>query len=309
LLVIVLTASVSLAQSSQTVSPQLAQRIERAVRAFANIPSTVPVSVGDRKAGSDFPGYDSITVLVPQQSGNKPFQFLISKDDRKLLYVSSMDLTTDPYEATMKKIDLSGRPMKGNPNAKVTVVVYDDFECPFCAKAHQILFGEIYPEYKDRIRIIYKDFPLVDAHPWAMRAAVDANCLAGQSNEAFWGFADYVHSHLGELNQGYAEAKREASARTGANASGGAYGAIDEAARNEAQSLHLDPQIMNSCMAADYTAPVKASIDEGSSLGVSATPAIFINGEVLFGVTNAQELRSILDKDLEPPAAAAASLR
>ena len=60
-------------------------------------------------------------------------------------------------------------------------------------------FGEadfplIVSRYGNSVRIVYKDFPL-EQHPWAMRAAVDANCLASQSDTAYWAYVDYVHSH------------------------------------------------------------------------------------------------------------------
>ena len=66
----------------------------------------------------------------------------------------------------MKKIDLAGRPVRGNPDAKVTIVNYDDFECPFCSRMHSTLMSEILPQYGDKIKIVYKDYPL-SMHPWA----------------------------------------------------------------------------------------------------------------------------------------------
>ena len=61
--------------------------------------------------------------------------------------MTRMDLTRDPYAETMKKIDVAGRPVRGNPNAKITIINYDDFECPFCARLHQTLFPQILKEY------------------------------------------------------------------------------------------------------------------------------------------------------------------
>ena len=62
--------------------------------------------------------------------------FLVSKDGKTLIRMTKIDLTEDPYAATMKKIDVAGRPVRGNPNAKVTIVNYDDFECPvLCSHA------------------------------------------------------------------------------------------------------------------------------------------------------------------------------
>src|SRR5207248_11577787 len=122
-------------------------------------------------------------------------EFLLSKDNKALVRFTKMDLTSDPYSELMKKIDTSGRPVRGNKDAKVTIVNYDDFECPFCSRMHQTLFPDVFKAYSDRVKIVYKDFPLAEIHPWATHAAVDANCLAAQNNDAYWDFADYVHGN------------------------------------------------------------------------------------------------------------------
>ncbi len=59
-----------------------------------------------------------------------------------------------------------GRPVRGNPDAKVTIVNYDDYECPFCSRLHTTLIQDILPQYGDKIKIVYKDYPL-PMHPWA----------------------------------------------------------------------------------------------------------------------------------------------
>ena len=100
----------------------------------------------------------------------------------------------------MSKIDTTGRPTRGAKASKVVVVNFDDFECPYCSRMHQTLFPEILKEYGDRITFIYKDYPLVEIHPWAMHAAIDANCLAAQNNDAYWDFADYIHSNQREIS-------------------------------------------------------------------------------------------------------------
>ncbi len=94
----------------------------------------------------------------------------------------------------MAKIDLNGRPVRGNKDAKVTVVVYDDFQCPYCSRLHQTL-NDVLKTYGDQIKVVYKDFPLLEIHPWAERAAIDSGCLAKQSAGAYWDFADYVHAN------------------------------------------------------------------------------------------------------------------
>ena len=139
--------------AAQAPSPELDRRIERNVRSYYGVPSGIKLTIGTRSP-SDFPGYDTLLVTFDNGEKKQEQQFLISKDNKSLLRVTRMDLTQDPYESTMSKIDLKGRPVRGNKDAKVTIVNYDDFECPFCARMHETLTDDILKTYGDRVRII-----------------------------------------------------------------------------------------------------------------------------------------------------------
>ena len=132
---------------------------------------------------------------MKRQDKSQKAEFLLSKDGKTLIRFTKLDLTKDTYAETMNKISLADRPVRGNPDAKVTIVNFDDFECPFCARMHTTLMTEILPQYKDKIKIVYKDYPLLQMHPWAQRAANDANCLAKESGTAYWQLADYLHAN------------------------------------------------------------------------------------------------------------------
>ena len=80
------------------------------------------------------------------------------------------------------------------------MINFDDLECPYCARLHQELFPATIEHYKDLVRFVYKDDPLTDMHPWAMHAAVDANCLAAQSGPVYWTYVDYLHAHGQEMS-------------------------------------------------------------------------------------------------------------
>jgi hypothetical protein len=163
------------------------------VRSEYKIPAYVQISISSPKP-SEFANYDNITVSFATEEREQSHEYLISKDGKLLIDMRKMDLTIDPYQKAMSKIDLSGRPVRGNPDAKVTVVVYDDYQCPFCSHMHQEILS-LMKSYGDRIKVYYKDFPLLEIHPWARRAAIDSNCLAQQNGEAFWEFGDYVHAN------------------------------------------------------------------------------------------------------------------
>src|SRR6266516_88665 len=243
---------------------ELTQRIERQLRVSYNVPPGVKVLISPMRA-SEFPNYDALTVTFDGDGKKQTYDFLLSKDQKTLMRMTKMDLSKDPYAENMKKIDTKGRPVRGNPNAKVVVVNYDDFQCPYCSRMHQTLFPQLLKEYGDRVTFIYKDFPLAEIHPWAIHAAVDANCLASQNNDAYWDFADYIHANQTEVNS---EKSRD-----------GQFGALDRLAMVQGQKHNVDGAKLQSCVKAQKDEAVRASVKEGSTLGVEATPTLFVNGE------------------------------
>src|SRR5579864_5749026 len=150
--------------SAQSAPPETAKAIERQVRGSYNIPPTVNITVGAPRP-SEFPNYDTLTVTLDGGEKKQVYDFLLSKDRKTLMRLSKFDLTKDPYAETMKKIDVKGRPTRGNKDAKVVAVNYDDFQCGFCSRMHQTLFPQLLREYGDRVLFIYKDFPLAEIHP------------------------------------------------------------------------------------------------------------------------------------------------
>lgn len=271
--------------SAQSAPSDVVQKIEHQVRAYYNIPPSVKISVGPLRP-SEFQGYDAITITMEKQDDKKQtYEFLLSKDQNTLIRITKLDLTKDPYVEVMKKIDVSGRPTRGNKDAKVVVVNYDDFQCPFCARMHQTLFPEVLKEYGDRVEFVYKDFPLAEIHPWATHAAIDANCLAAQSNDAYWDFADYIHSN-----------SRTVSAEGSPN---GQFAMLDRITTEQGQKRNLDLTKLAACVKAQDATEVKASVKEADSVGVSATPTIFVNGQEIDGALPIAELRAYLDQALQ----------
>src|SRR6202140_676251 len=196
LLILLLVCQACVAQSSP---PDMAHKIERHVRSFYTIPAEVKVTVGAITSSTEVAGDDAVSGTIGGDDGkSKEDKFLVSKDRGAMLRVTRFDLNKDPFAEVMSKIDVTGRPSRGPKSAKVVVVNFDDFECPFCSRMHQTLFPTIFREYGDRVTFIYKDDPLSEIHPWAIHAAVDANCLAGQNADAYWEFADYMHANKQE---------------------------------------------------------------------------------------------------------------
>jgi protein-disulfide isomerase len=270
--------------SAQSPPSDIARLVERQVRSHYAIPSDVKVVVGALRA-SEFPNYDALTVTISSSNKKQDLEFLLSRDHKALVRFTKFDLTSDPYAEIMKKINVGGRPTRGNINAKVTVVNYDDFECPFCSRMHTALFPELFKEYGDRVLFIYKDYPLEEIHPWAVHAAVNANCLGAQNGDAYWDYADYLHANQSAING--------EKGRDGQNAE------LDKLAALQGQKHNLDVGKLQACLKAQDDKAVRASIHEGDTVGVDATPTMFVNGQKLDGAVPVDEVRGALDRALK----------
>jgi len=270
---------------AQSAPPDVARKIEHQVRAFYTIPAEVKVTVGAITPSTDWPGYDAVSVNIDGGDGKqKDYKFLLSKDRGTMLRVTKFDLTKDPFAELMSKIDVKDRPTRGAKSAKVVAINFDDFECPFCSRMHQTLFPEIFKEYGDRVTFIYKDDPLTEIHPWALHAAVDANCLAAQSGDAYWDFADYIHANKHEV-----DVEKTPAAR---------FEAIDKMTTLQGQKHNVDAVKLQACVKAQNEDAVRASMKEADGLGVNGTPALFINGRKIDGAVPIADVRAALDAAL-----------
>src|SRR5579862_1193834 len=264
---------------------ELSKKVERQVRSYYKVPPEVQVRVGPPSPSTDFPSYESVVVTIDNGEKRQDFTFLVSKDQSSMMRLTKFDLNKDPYAETMRKIDIAGRPTRGAKSSKVVVVNFDDFECPFCSRMHQTLFPEILKEYGDRVTFIYKDYPLVEIHPWATHAAVDANCLAAQNGDAYWDFADYIHANQHDISDQKTPAAR--------------FDELDKLTMLQGQKHNLDVTKLQACIKAQDQSAVKASMKEGDAVGVEATPTLFINGQKVDGAVPISEVRAALDRALK----------
>ena len=275
-----------------SLSPQqtaaLNRHIQIMIRSQFKIPPDYNVNVGARKP-SKFAGYDALPVVFSYGSNDTHEEFLISTDNKTLAHLDNFDLANDPTFS----IDVAGRPIRGNSDAKVTVINFDDLECPYCGRMHQTLFPATIDHYKDKVRFIYKDYPLIEIHNWAMRAAVDANCLAAQSGDVYWKYVDYLHTHGQEISGPNNDAAKS-------------HTMLDVLARVQAAKANLDSAKLDACLAAQDESQVRASLRLAASLKVGVAPDLFVNGERMDGALPQDQLWMVIDRALraagiEPP--------
>ncbi len=282
-------------EASGNLPPDLARRVEVLIRSKSSITPDYEIHIGPRTK-SNVPDFDEISVtFTADGKSSKPITFLLSTDGKTLAQFSKYDISKDPKLL----VSGDGRPARGGPaDAPVLIVGFDDLECPYCAKMHSQLFPALTQRYKDQIHIVYRDFPL-DQHPWAMRAAIDTNCVGAQSATGYWNLVDYIHAHAAEMG---GEEKSLAKAND----------TLDSLARDEGKRQKLDVDTLNACIVKQDDTAIKASMKLGESLGVDSTPALFINGEKVEGALPLEYVYRIIDSALiasgqtPPPAPPAA---
>ncbi|OFV89873.1 MAG: hypothetical protein A3J75_04075 [Acidobacteria bacterium RBG_16_68_9] len=187
------------------------------------------------------------------------------------------DVTADPFAEVVKKITTNGQPVKGPKNAKVTIVEFSDFQCPYCARAHDTLFNEVLKEYGDKVRVVYKNFPL-GFHKWAEPAAIAGECIYDQAPDAFWKFYDYLFANQKDINEG--NVKEKSLAALG--------------------DTKFDKDKFDKCFDEKKTIDrVKADMAEGQQVGVTGTPAFLINGRKISGAQPAQNFKAVIDDELQ----------
>jgi len=280
------TAGTQPVQIGAKLSPEMARRIEVMILSKSQVPASYSISIGE-PARSDVPGYDEIVVTFTDQGkSSRPVSFLLSTDGKTLAQFNKFDISQDPKD----KISDVGRPARGGPpSAPVLVVGFDDLECPFCAQIHAQLFPAIQDRYQNQVRVVYRDFPLIEIHPWAMRAAVDANCLGAATTAGYWNYVDYVHAHSAEIG-GTEKSVAKANQM------------LDQIALDEGLRQKVNQPDLAACVQKQDETKVRASLKDAEALGVDQTPTVYINGEKIVDVLSQPQpmdyLYRIIDRAL-----------
>jgi len=162
------------------------------------------------------------------------------------------------------------RPVRGNPDAAVTIVEYSDFQCPYCGRA-AVTLDKILKKYKGDVRLIYKHFPL-PSHKYAELVARYFEAIALQDHKKAWLFHDKAFENQGSLTGG-----EEAATKIAAH-----IGADMERLKQDLQKPVINERI-------------KKDLSEGSKFGFSGTPSFLINGVKLIGAQPEESFSEIID--------------
>jgi len=238
------------------------------------VPPTVYVTVGDFH-DSTVPNFRE--AVVTADNGGKQKQtavFYVTKDNRYVVMGNVFPLLS--RSEILHGISTVNQPSIGSPHAPVTIVEYADLECPSCARMQEFLEKELLPKYGDKVRVIFKEFPLA-MHEWASLAAIANECAYEISPNSFVTYRSMIFAHQNNINA--ANARDQLLT----------YG----------ETAGVDRVKLATCMDSKASQPrVDKGLHEGQALGISSTPTFFINGKILVGVPPGETFYKAVDEAL-----------
>ena len=183
-----------------------------------------------------------------------------------------------PVEVYFKKpksniqVDIGQSPMAGGENAKVSVVVFSDFQCPFCSRAAKTV-SDLKKKYGNKVKIAFKHFPL-PMHKDAGPASEASMCVHEQGKDKFWKFHDLAFAAQDKLDA--------------------------ESLAKHAKTAGADEKKFKECFdGKKYAEFVKKDLAYGEKLGVRSTPTFFVNGQLLSGALPIEQFSEVIDEELE----------
>ena len=215
---------------------------------------------------------------INDQVKERIYSYMKEQKREELVQAAVAKLTKNtPVEVYFKKpksniqVDIAGAPVTGGDNAKVTMVEFSDFQCPFCGRAAKTV-SEVKKKYGNKIKIAFKQFPL-PMHKDAMPAAEASMCVNEQGHDKFWKFHDIAFAAQDKLDT--------------------------ENLVKHAKASGADEKKFKECFEAHkYADLVKKDMAYGEKLGVRSTPTFFINGQLLSGALPIEQFSEVIDEEL-----------
>lgn len=252
-------AATDAARAAEPVPADLRARVERYLTLHFRLSPRDSVEVLDAWPVERPPLWG---VSVRKRQGGKTDEavYMLSRDLKTLALGRVLDFSRDLAAETRSKLRLDGAPALGSPSAPVTLVMFCDLQCSDCAAMSGHL-RQVLPDYAGRVRVVFKNFPLMNSHPWAETAALGARCAFEQRPEAFWAFYDFFYTRQRDVS---VTSVRDVLARLA----------------GEAQ---LDPARFAACLDAPATLQaLKDDVFDAARLGVRGTPTLVVGGRFIF---------------------------
>jgi len=251
-----------------------AELLQAEVESNVETPSPEEVDRFYEANKGDIPGQKGQVLPQVRQymidSSRKRYRDMLMNNLRRNFKVTTF---LDPLRAD---IATEGYPSRGPARAPVTIVEFADFECPFCGGLYPTL-QLVEKNYADKVRLVYRQFPLTTIHPFAQKAAEASMCANEQKH--FWEFYESMFGDQAHLDI--------------------------PSLKKRAQTMGLNTAMFNSCLdSGKQAAAIQKDKDDARKAGVSSTPTLFVNGRMLSGNRPYAEIREVVEDELKRTQAA-----
>jgi len=252
--------------------------LETYVRHLWVIPSALGVTIGDPKP-SDLQGLQEVTVKITQGQVSQEVLLYVTKDGSRILQGSAYDVNFNPFKKDLDKLKTTLQPSVGTPGATVVIVMFSDFQCPYCKVEAQMLRQELTATYPTQVRLYFIDFPLEQLHPWAKAAAIGGRCVFHQDPASFWDYYDWIYGHQETIT---ADNLKSIVTIWSKDRKG------------------LDGQQLGACIDTKETEKeVDAEMAKGKDLEITSTPTLFVNGRRIPNSIDWASLKATIDNEIE----------
>lgn len=239
----------------------------------------VKIEVRDPKP-APFPGFMEFLVHATSGDQMQDEVYYVSKDGQKILRGEVYDVKDTPFRQDLDKLKTEFQPSLGTAGAPVSIVMFSDFQCPFCKEEAKLIRQNLISAYPKEVRLYFKDFPLEQIHPWAKTASIAGRCIFRQNPAAFWDYYDWIFEHQGEITPENVKAKL-----------------VQYAASKSAQ---IEPLQFSQCLDTRSTAAeVEKNAAEAKLLRINSIPTLFINGRRLVGNHGWTYIRQAIDWEID----------
>lgn len=272
-----LLASVALAQPAPKKSFLDKPTMEAYIRHLYVWPKQINVAISDPVA-SGIEGLVSVTVTGSMGAARQVQQFYISKNGEKVIQGTVFDAANNPFKKDLDLLKTDLQPGYGTPGASVVVVIFSDFQCPYCKNEAKMIRDNLTTAFSKEIRVYFKDFPLEQIHNWAKPAAIAGRCVYRQNTDKFWDYHDWIFANQELTTLDNLRSKLEGFA----------------------VEKKLDAADLLKCYDTKATeAEVTKNFAEGRALEVNSTPTLFVNGRRLSGSVTWDQLKQIIEYEIE----------
>lgn len=268
-LIVVLGSILELHENS---SAEMVKRVQEAFKTPANL----KLAVGGFKPSTS-PDFQQGTLSMDNNGVKSDKVVLLSRDGKHLIVSELYNLAVDPRQKVLRTISLHDEPSQGPADAPVTIVEYADLQCPTCARMHDFLETKLLPRYGNKVRVVFKEFPLVGVHDWSMIAAIACQCAYEMNPAAYVPMRSAIFRNQQLIN----------------------ITNLRETLLSYGEEAGVSRVRLAGCLDAKSSLPrVQRDMEEGKRIEVNQTPTLYINGRMMIGLPSEDAYYQLIDADL-----------